>query len=221
MLRLVRGRNTGALSLGSIPRDSTSVAAEPTPTTVLLSATLIFARQCGILLPAHTLARVERLLLKGLQTMATEVAKTGTASTEVELRDERIIGVIKLNTFHSGGKEQTREDQARLYLALDTPKSLKREKMIGKKLMATNLIIREETFIEAKTGRVSYAPSVVIETADKGSFYMSSSSLAETAQNMATAFRAETWAADPMPVSVVEEISSNGRPYYRMVPALG
>lgn len=145
----------------------------------------------------------------------TAVAKNENVSTEVEAAGVRTVGAITTNTF----ADETREDQIRLYLALDAAKSLKKEKKIDTVLLATNLIIRDETYVDPDTGRVSDAPSVTIETEDGTSYYMSSHSLAESALNVATAFRAETWAKNPMPVKVVEGLSAKSRTFFRMVPA--
>lgn len=148
--------------------------------------------------------------------MATAVDKAENVSTEVEAVGQRSVGATVLNTFSAG----TRADKVRAYLAIDATKSLKKEKMIGVPFNLTNVLIREEQYVDDK-GNVNEAPSVIMEAGEGNAYYMSSSTLAESVQNIVTAFGpVSDWADEPMTVQVIVETSRNGRDFYRMVPAV-
>lgn len=147
---------------------------------------------------------------------STAVDKAADTSSEV-VQGSRTIGDTITNTFSI----DTRADKVRAYNAIENTKSLKKEKMVGKPFVLTNVLIREETYVDSDSGRVSDAPSVIMETADGTAYYMSSATLAESVQNILTAFGSpREWDDEPLTVQVVSETSARGFDFYRMVPVI-
>lgn len=143
--------------------------------------------------------------------MAKDVAKA-TESHEVERFE---TGAVLVNTFSSA----TLQDKARAYLAIDDVKSLRKEKMVNVVFGLTNALVREETYTD-KNGDIRDSKSVILEAGAGTSYRMSSETLADSLNNLLTAFGDPSTWDEPLMVQVVDGIGSNGFTYYKIVPAI-